>query len=659
MKNILYFIFSFLIISITFFNIAFAHLGVEKVSVHTNGTAANSVSQGSFISSDGRYVVFESSASNLVSDDTNNRTDIFLRDRDNGTTIRISVDNNGVEGNANSSNPAISADGRYVVFSSHASNLIAGDTNSTFDIFLYDIQADTLERVSLDSGGLEGNDSSSGPSISSDGRYVAFESSATNFVAGDTNATSDIFVKDRQTGAIDRVSVSSAGLEANSLSSRSNISANGEYVVFQSLASNLVDVDGGGYDIFVRDLQNSTTERVSISADGGVLNTTYVYNISSNGRYIPMVFTYTIPYAGNIDRVFYYDRDTDTMHRVSTDISGFGGNASSFGPFISSDGQYIVFHSMATNLVNDDTNGVTDLFLYNMNTSVIERISVNDVGVQGSGTVSLPSISSDGSFVTFRSSDTNIVSGDTNGFADIFVLRLFDLVAPVISEATPITDVLDLTPSYSFNSDEAGTITYGGSCSSATTVATVGTNTIIFNTLPIGTYDDCTITVTDSSSNVSNVLRISRFSLVVHSGGNAYVAPVTPVVIEINKKPSENVSQSQTPVVVENETQNSAPVEVKIPEVVPVENQSVACDLLSREPFILKYGMSHSNVQSLQKILNCKNFTLALSGFGSSNQETFFFGPLTQKSVINFQISRKIKVDGIVGPETRGELNKS
>ena len=226
------------------------------------------------ISADGRYVAFESISPDLVAGDTNVKVDIFVHDLQTGTTTRVSVDSAGTEGDNESNSPSISADGRYVAFESFATDLVAGDTNGLFDIFVHDRDVDgngtydepgpvgvSTVRVSVASGGVEVYDPSYSPSISADGRYVAFESISPDLVAGDTNVKVDIFVHDRQTGATTRVSKDSAGVEGNGNSNAPSMSADGKSVAFQSDADNLVAGDTLGFpDIFVDDLQAAAGE---------------------------------------------------------------------------------------------------------------------------------------------------------------------------------------------------------------------------------------------------------------------------------------------------------------------------------------------------------------------------------------------------------------
>jgi Tol biopolymer transport system component len=219
-----------------------------RVSVATSGTQGNgsSYSGPSAISADGRFVAFDSEASNLVGGDTNGWGDVFVHDRATGATTRVSVATGGAQGNGDSGAAwddvaAISADGRFVAFFSEASNLVAGDTNGVHDVFVHDRDTGVTTRVSVGTGGTEGNGRAHAiPAISADGGHVAFTSEATNLVAGDTNDATDIFVHDRDTGSTTRVSVGTDGTEGNGYSWIPSLSADGTSVAFYSSATNLV-----------------------------------------------------------------------------------------------------------------------------------------------------------------------------------------------------------------------------------------------------------------------------------------------------------------------------------------------------------------------------------------------------------------------------------
>src|SRR4030042_2572220 len=331
------------------------------VSISSAGAQGNNHSRFSSISSDGRYVAFSSTASNLVNGDTNGKRDIFLHDRETGETTRVSVSSEGVQGNDDSLYPFISSDGIYVAFNSDASNLVIGDTNNYSDSFVHDRETGETTRVSVSSAGVQGNAGVSNTFISADGRYVAFPSLASNLVIGDTNGRWDIFVHDRQTGETTRVSVSSADVQGNDNSIYPGMSSDGRYVVFSSTASNLVNGD-----------------------------------------------------TNNNSDVFVHDRETGETTKVSVSSAGVHGNDGSYHPSISSDGRYVAFISNASNLVTGDTNGTNDIFVHDREMGETTRVSVSSAGIEGNSDSHDPFISSDGRHVAFASYASNLVNGDTN-----------------------------------------------------------------------------------------------------------------------------------------------------------------------------------------------------------------------------------------------------
>jgi hypothetical protein len=424
----------------------------ERVSVSTAGVQGTGDS-GSWgrpaISGDGRYVAFESWATNLVSPDTNNASDIFLRDRQTGTTARVSVDSDDHQASGYSFQPAISSDGRYVAFESDAPDLVSPDTNNANDIFVHDWQAQTpiTIRVSVRSDGSQANGPSYQSAISANGRYVTFYSDATNLVSGDGNGFGDIFVRDRDTDADDtfdepgavsttRVSVSSGGVEGNGDSADATISSDGHYVAFDSEATNLVSPDANGAgDVFVRNCWTGTTIRVSVSSGGVEGNGgSYDTSISATGRYVAFLSAATNLVSGDGNGswdVFVRDRDTDadgifdepgavSTTRVSVDSAGVEANANSDYLAISSDGRYVAFDSVATNLVPSDTNGTDDIFVHDRQTGTTTHVSLGGGG-QGNGSSTSPGINADGRVVAFYSYASNLVPADTNGRRDVFV----------------------------------------------------------------------------------------------------------------------------------------------------------------------------------------------------------------------------------------------
>jgi Tol biopolymer transport system component len=361
---------------------------LRRVSIASDGTQGSSTSFVPSISADGRYVAFSSFASNLVSGDTNDLQDTFVNDLQTGTTKRISVANDGTQGNGLSYEPSISADGRYVAFSSNASNLVSGDTNSENDIFVYDLQTGTTKRISVASDGTQGNQDSYNPSISADGRYVAFRSSATNLVSGDTNNTTDIFVNDLQTGTTKRISIASDGTQGNQDSYNPSISADGRYVAFGSSATNLVSGDtNGASDIFVNDLQTGTTKRISVATDGTQgNNSSSAPSISADGRYVAFYSNASNLVSGDTNGaydIFVYDLQTGTTKRISVASDGTQGNNNSLSPSISGNGRYVAFSSSASNLVSGDTNGAYDIFVYDLSNDNLPVVNLGAASYSG------------------------------------------------------------------------------------------------------------------------------------------------------------------------------------------------------------------------------------------------------------------------------------
>ena len=402
-----------------------------RVSVSTSGQEGRYDCYESAISADGNVVAFTSASDDLVSGDTNNSLDVFVHDRTTGITERVSVSSSGIEGDFLSQYPALSADGRFVAFTSLATNLVSGDTNGSDDVFVRDRQTMTTERVSVDSSGAQADNFSVFPSIASDGHLVSFLSLATNLVAGDTNASEDVFVHDRTSNVTERVSVSSSGGQAN-LHSRTGIadslSADGSVVTFYSVASNLVANDNNGVsDVFVHDRNSGLTDRISVDSTGieGDGQSDWPA-ISADARYVAYESQATNLVAGDtnlVGDVFVYDRTTALVLRASVDSSGAEGNDASYSPSISGDGQTVAFASLASNLVAADTNTHSDIFAHDLPTGLTELESVSSAGVHGGNRNGdyPPSISADGRVVSFTSHSQNLVSGDTNHSDDVFV----------------------------------------------------------------------------------------------------------------------------------------------------------------------------------------------------------------------------------------------
>jgi Ca2+-binding RTX toxin-like protein len=390
----------------------------------------NRYSVSSSISGDGRFVAFTLDQSifriGAPNNNINNSDDIFVRDLLTNTTTRVSVDPAGNPGNDSSYDPSISADGRFVAFQSDASNLVPGDTNNSGDIFVRDLLTNTTTRVSVGSAGNQGNSLSRRSSISGDGRFVTFASDATNLVPGDTNNSTDIFVRDLSTNTTTLVSASSSGDRGNNDSELPSISANGRFVAFRSFATNLVPGDtNDSRDIFVRDLLTNTITLVSVSSNGDRANeSSSRCSISADGRFVAFSSRASNLVPGdtnNSDDIFVRDLSTNTTTRVSISSRGNQGNEDFYTPFISADGRFVTFSSEASNLVPGDTNDSEDIFVRDLATNTTTRVSVDSAGNQGNSDSEFPSISANGQKVAFSSFAANLVPGDTNNGPDLFI----------------------------------------------------------------------------------------------------------------------------------------------------------------------------------------------------------------------------------------------
>lgn len=398
-----------------------------RMSVNSAGVEGNSSSVHASISAGGRFVAFSSPSTNLVAGDTNSFYDVFVHDRATGATTRANVNSAGMQANGAGLNPSISGDGRFVAFFSSASSLVPGDTNGAPDIFVHDMQTGLTTRVSVDSSGAQSSvEFGTDPAISADGRFVAFHCAASNLVTGDTNGVSDVFLHDRQTGATTRVSVDSSGAQSDMGSTFPSISRDGRYVAFRSDATNLVLGDTNvAADVFVHDNLTGVTELVSVDSGGAQGNdNSFNASVSDDGRYVAFASwaSNLVPGDTNASRdSFVHDRLTGLTTRISVDSSGAQGNSTSDDTKISADGRFIAFMSDATNLVPGDTNGFYDLFLHDRLTGTTTRVSVSSGGGQGSSTAMYPTISADGRAVAFESFSPQLVPGDTNGTVDVFV----------------------------------------------------------------------------------------------------------------------------------------------------------------------------------------------------------------------------------------------
>ncbi|MBE0683700.1 MAG: PD40 domain-containing protein [Anaerolineales bacterium] len=391
---------------------------VTRVSVDSSGVQGNAISYSGQISADGRFVTIDSDASNLVADDTNGQTDVFLRNLQLGTTVRVSVDASGGQANGGSGTSAVSADGRYVVFESSASNLVADDNNNFIDIYVKDMQSGAVTRVSVDSSGAQANGNSSYPSISGDGRFVAFSSEASNLVPNDLNGAGDIFVHDLQTGA-----TLWASTNANAGAFDASISLDGRFVVFNSGATNLVANDTNGRrDVFVFAVQTGQITRASVSSSGMEGDRDSLdSSISGDGRYVSFSSasnTFMTNDTFGFTHAYVHDTQTGTTSLVSV-INGEMMIGWSDATTMSADGRYIAFS------FDDKGDGYPTRWIY-IHDRVANQayLAASGSGTDGAGNPVLASISADGRLLAFASGSASLVAGDTNGVRDIFVKEI-------------------------------------------------------------------------------------------------------------------------------------------------------------------------------------------------------------------------------------------
>jgi hypothetical protein len=427
------------------------------VSVSSEGVHGDEGIGPGSVSADGRFLAFSSAATNFAPVEGFYLEHAYVRDTLAGTTTVVGVDSAGVAGNMGSYYPSISGDGRYVAFESPSDNLVAGDTNNwedpdATDIFVHDRDSGITTRVSVDSAGMEANDESYGSKISGDGRYVVFTSFASNLASGDTNPYQDVFLHDRNTGITSCASRNSAGSAANGHSNAAEISGNGRYVAFISTANDLVADDTNGVaDVFVHDRDTGATTRVSLDSAGNESNKESSYPaISSDGRYVTFGSSASNLVPGDSNNktdIFVHDRQIGVTTRVSIDSDGNESNGVNFPPAeISDDGRYVIFRSLATNLVVDDINSKADIFVHDRHSGITTRVSVDALGAEANGDSTAPKISNDGRYVVFDTYATNLVPDDLNYASDV-IIRAFPNVtaASVVPEMIPVGRTTSMT----------------------------------------------------------------------------------------------------------------------------------------------------------------------------------------------------------------------
>lgn len=390
-------------------------------------SVARGASDNAAVSADGRYVAFTSSADDLVARDTNHSVDVFVRDRGTGRTERVSIATGGEQARRSahgSDQPAISGDGRYVAFTSVASNLVSADTNGESDVFVRDRVAGKTARVSVGGGGAQAHRGSGLPAISADGRAVAFVSAAPNLVRADTNHALDVFVRDLTKHVVERVSVSSAGAQSREgilprLAHRPSLSGDGMVVAFASRSADLVSADRNhAADVFVHDRATDRTSLVSVDSAGAQRRraASRAPSLSADGRYVAFDSdaAFDASDANRADDVYVRDREG----RTTTWASPGTGRRGSDAPTLSGDGRYVLFES-ESRLLADDTDAFADVYRYDRTTATTSLASIDSWYTRaGSGDALRPSSSASGLVVAFTSAG-GLIPDDANPAPDV------------------------------------------------------------------------------------------------------------------------------------------------------------------------------------------------------------------------------------------------
>ncbi|HEU5102392.1 MAG TPA: hypothetical protein VFU22_25390, partial [Roseiflexaceae bacterium] len=403
----------------------------ERVSVDSDGNEGNDRSgslSGPAISADGRFVAFDSTATNLIAGG-NLPFNIFVHDRRTGTTELASVSSSGNEGEGLSSSPAISADGRFVAFDSDAANLVNGDRNGITDVFRHDRATGETILVSVSSNGQQGDSSSHAPAMSANGRFIVFHANSP-LVPEDTNDTTDVYVHDAETGITTLVSVGFDGSAGNRGGFIQDISGDGQFVAFVSDSTNLIPNDVNDFEpnVYIRDLVAGTIELASVSSDGTRANVGFfdIPAISADGRFVAFsTFTRLVPedtQPSSLD-IYLRDRQAGTTELISVNSDEVPGDGRSQSPSVSADGRFVAFQSESTNFALEQS-GIfpdEDIFVRDRQAGTTMRASESSAGEEGDARSLVPDISADGLVVTFSSDASNFVPDDTNLATDIFV----------------------------------------------------------------------------------------------------------------------------------------------------------------------------------------------------------------------------------------------
>src|SRR5437762_364630 len=489
------------------------HPRTTRESVSSTGTPAVGTVLPGVISANGRYVVFTSTASNLIGV---SGAHVYRHDRTAGTTVLVTVAKTGLPSVAGGFAPTVSADGRFVAFASASNDVVAGDTNGTVDVFLRDMVAGTTAMVSDTQTGAAGdlssglNSSAGAHEISDDGRYVAFTSNATNLVPTSNNGKQQVYVKDMLTGVVTRASVDGSNAAGHATSSAPTLSGNGRVVAFVSQAANfsLVSTSHTG-QLFVRDLETATTTLESVTTAGAptLSRPASAPALSFDGRYLAFESQAQLePRDRDIGTwdVFLRDRALHTTTLASLSANPVAA-ADSRAPSISADGRWIGFQSLDDTLVGGDVNHLVDVFLYDRTTEAVTLVSQNDAGQQTNAPSTSPSVSSDGRLVLLMSSASNPITSPSSTGSQLYVRDMRTNEAPVVTLGADenLLEGVRLSRLASFSDQDASTswsatVDYGDG-SAGMAIALVGNSFVLDHTYGTAGAYTVTVNVTDSN----------------------------------------------------------------------------------------------------------------------------------------------------------------
>src|SRR5712692_9391928 len=501
------------------------HPKTTRESVSSAGApAVGTVTSGS-LSANGRYVVFMSTAANLLGV---SGAQVYRHDRTTGATVLVTVSKTGTPSSAGGFAPSVSADGRFVAFASVGSDFANGDTNGTVDVFLRDMNSGTTAMVSATQTGSPAdqgatlNNGAGAREVSDDGRYVTFTSAATNLVATPNNGKQQVYVKDMLTGLVQRASVDAAGAAGNDNSGIPSLSGNGHVVAFRSEAANFSPLSTSHTSqVFVRDLELATTTLESVTSAGAIVASKASTSpaISFDGHYVVFETQAQLD-PRDRDGAFTYDvylRDrtmgTTVLASVSPNtVSG----ADSRGPSISADGRWVGFHSLVDMLVAGDLNHTWDVFLYDRLTQTVSLASQNDAGQQGHGPSTGASLSSDGRFALFSSTATNLVTTPTSTGSQLYVRDMRTNEAPIVTLGADesLLEGQRLSRLASFSDQDASiswsaTVDYGDGSGSAALAISAGNTLTLDHLYKPGSYVASVVVTDDAGASGSGSFRVT------------------------------------------------------------------------------------------------------------------------------------------------------